>query len=68
MPTSDREIKTFERRYMCDSPNCAGELKPKGMMFMSDPPKYPHACSICGAERAFAEKYPIIAYRSAESV
>lgn len=54
-----------ELDYRCD--NCdKGHFRPTGMMLLSDPPKWPHACAECGHQDIFDTKYPALVYRRKE--
>lgn len=63
MPAKDVEVKMFETKYMCDTVGCNGELKPTGVMLMTEPPQFPHKCPICKSEQTFFNKYPLLSYR-----
>ena len=49
--------------YKCDK--CGKgymELKPGGMTYLSNPPKYEHICSHCGHIEKFTTQYPYVKY------
>lgn len=56
------EVRTVIVKMMCDMPNCKGEMKLGNIAFMVAPPKYPHKCNICNAEKVFSISYPQIRY------
>lgn len=61
------EVKTFEVDYACDVDGCDGLMRPTGMSLMSHPPKFTHACTVCGARRAFDVRYPALIYRRVQA-
>lgn len=66
MPIEEHQITTHELDYRCDS--CGkGNLRPTGVMLLSDPPKWPHACTECGAQQTFDTKYPAFVYRRVDA-
>lgn len=48
--------------YMCDVKDCAGEMMPHGMVLLSNPPQYPHRCTVCKIDMTFDIMYPYIKY------
>jgi DNA-directed RNA polymerase subunit RPC12/RpoP len=62
MPRTQIPIRPIQVDYECDE--CSkGVMRQKGnTMFMSDPPKIPHACTECGNEVIFTERYPMVRY------
>jgi hypothetical protein len=58
------ELKTVLVKMMCDTPKCAGEMKPTGSVLTSMPPQYPHQCTICKSNRTYHVCYPEIRYES----
>jgi predicted RNA-binding Zn-ribbon protein involved in translation (DUF1610 family) len=66
MPELSKEVRTYEVSYICDV--CGkGELRATGVMLMSNPPRFPHRCNACGAEKIFGSKYPQITYGVGEA-
>jgi hypothetical protein len=64
MATREMEVRTFEVEYACDAPGCHGVMRPTGVMLTSNPPKFPHRCTICDAAITFADvRFPQLVYR-----
>lgn len=62
MPEKLRPVETVQVDYVCDK--CGiGHMELTGRMLLSDPPKWPHECTNCCAERTFDVKYPTVRYR-----
>jgi len=57
-----KEVKTYQKSYICDE--CGeGEMKPTDVCLASNPPKFPHECTKCGHTQNFiGRKYPYITY------
>lgn len=61
MPREQKPLRPIQVDYLCDK--CEqGYYRPVGRMLLSDPPQFPHACTQCGNEKTFWEKYPTIRY------
>jgi len=57
------EVRVFRSRWLCGVGDCAGDMKPTGMMIASNPPWYIHRCDFCGREdEAFNQQYPVLEY------
>lgn len=54
------ELKTFRVQMFC---GCGGEMKPTGLMLCSDPPQFPHQCSLCDMQKTYEARYPHTEYR-----
>lgn len=57
------KIEPIGIRYKCDK--CGKgymELKPGGMTYLSNPPKYEHICNHCGHIEKFTTQYPYVKY------
>ena len=51
------ESKVLQVFMICDK--CGkGEMRPTGEALMSNPPKYPHKCIVCGNIANFPYHYP----------
>lgn len=61
MPREQIPLRPIRVDYRCDK--CGeGHYRPTGIMLMSNPPKFPHACAHCGDSQTFTEKYPTVRY------
>ena len=61
MPIVKHLITPIEIDYVCDK--CGeGVMRCKGLMLLSDPPKYPLVCTECGHEVISDMNYPIQQY------
>jgi len=62
MPERKKEVKTYKIEYVCDE--CGeGDMRPTGICLTSNPPQYPHTCTVCGHEKRFRDKkYPLTVY------
>ena len=58
MAIEKREVKTFKIDCKCDV--CGkGYFRPTGAVYPTHPMKYPHKCTVCGAETIVIEHtYP----------
>ena len=61
MSRVQRPLRPIRVDYRCDKCD-AGHMRPTGVMLLSDPPKFPHQCEVCGEAQTFTEKYPTIQY------
>lgn len=61
MPFKQVPVRPIQVLYICDSCD-TGQYLPTGSMLLSDPPQFPHECSVCGDKRTFMEKYPTLRY------
>ena len=55
-------LETVRVTKLCDK--CGGEMKQTGAIYMTDPPKYPHACIRCDNTVTYTKSYPAIEYRT----
>jgi len=63
MSEKKQKIETYIVTYTCDLCKL-GTMIPTGIVLMSNPPKYPHACGICKAEAVLAYRYPKHVYET----
>jgi len=64
MPEEKNDLIVVRTYYRCDK--CGiGRMHPTGDMFPTDPPQFPHKCSMpsCGNEATFNKHYPTVTYR-----
>lgn len=56
------EVKTYKVYAYC--PECGGFMSPDlgGKILLSNPPKWPHKCLICGYQENLTEVYPKTEY------
>lgn len=63
MSETEKQLEAYEVDYACDQ--CGlGSMRPTGVVFETYPPKYPHACTHCGATQLFFKRYPETRYRT----
>ena len=55
-----REVKCFEKRYICDECN-KGEMEAERVL-MSNPPQYVLCCNNCGRKFISLVQYPQIVF------
>lgn len=56
------EVKVVQIVMKCETPGCAGEMRPGNVVLTSYPPQYPHACTVCKTNRTYWVAYPQIRY------
>ena len=50
--------------YVCDT--CQqGTMQVSGKLILTEPMRWPHRCSQCGAEAELIEQYPTVRFRTA---
>lgn len=56
---AEREVvvSPVQVEYVCDICH-RGTMQPTGKTLLSDPPQYPHECSVCGYATTFRRTYP----------
>lgn len=57
-----REVKSIEIDMKCDKCGDAFMRYDGTGVLMSNPPQYPHVCSLCGNKENYRKKYPYIVY------
>ncbi len=63
MPQTSKPAKVVSVDYQCDVEGCDGVMRPAGMnMLLSDPPQYPHECTVCKTPMNFPHRYPNFGY------
>lgn len=61
MPMIKRPVIPTQIDYVCDK--CGeGKYRPTGVTLMSNPPKFPHTCTLCGDTHTFYKIYPCLEY------
>lgn len=55
------DVKVERARLYCDK--CGTEMVFDGMVYTTDPPKYPHTCPNCRHEDVADAIYPTIVYK-----
>jgi len=55
------KTETVIKDFRC--PKCKnGKLRPFGLTYLTNPPKYPHKCLNCGYKQTFKKRYPYVDY------
>lgn len=60
------EVRPIRVTLRCE---CGGQMVPTGLMLASNPPQYPHRCSLeCGiAVNVLGKQYPYIDYEAIDA-
>lgn len=57
MAKIEKPAQTFIIDELCDACS-AGLMRPTGALLMSNPPKYPHRCTVCDAHKSYTVQFP----------
>lgn len=47
----------------CPKDDCSGRMLPTGAVHTTNPPAYPHICTVCGVRESYLISYPTLRYK-----
>ena len=57
-----RQVQTHQVDERC--PVCGnGWMRPTGIVLTSNPPQYPHKCTVCDYQQTYSARYPYIVHQ-----